>query len=159
MLFITFCNKFILPTLYLPSIHLCPIHTNYLQCSIFSNKVSLHTQCSALSYHSVYIIFLDRKAVGLNSWLNALRKHWLDTNNTWEKDVKLHPDIFEWKVTSVLSLLDGFSQKCHDLGLLVKQTYKRINEYVITSNIMQHWRDQNDGENIPLCTLDIFMKT
>ena len=97
MLFITFCNKFILPTLYLPSIHLCPIHTNYLQCSIFSNKVSLHTQCSALSYHGVYIIFLDRKAVGLNSWLNALRKHWLDTNNTWEKDVKLHPDIFKWK--------------------------------------------------------------
>ena len=102
MLFITFCNKFILPTLYLPSIHLCPIHTNYLQCSIFSNKVSLHTQCSALSYHSVYIIFLDRKAVGLNSWLNALRKHWLDTNNTWEKDVKLHPDIFEWKALMVL---------------------------------------------------------
>ena len=92
-----FCNKFILSTLYLPSIHLCPIHTNYLQCSIFSNKVSLHTQCSALSYHSVYIVFLDRKAVGLNSWLNALRKHWLDTNNTWEKDVKLHPDIFKTK--------------------------------------------------------------
>ena len=68
-------------------------------------------------------------------------------------------DFSEWKVTFVLSLLDGFSQKCHDLGLLVKQTYKRINEYVITSYIMQHWRDQNDGENIHLCTLDIFMKT
>ena len=67
-------------------------------------------------------------------------------------------DFSAWKVTFVPSLLDGFSQKCHDLGLLVKQTYKRINEYVITSYIMQHWRDQNDGENIHLCTLDIFMK-
>ena len=121
----------IFPTLYLLSIHLCPIHTNYLQCSIFSNKVSLHTQCTALSYHSVYIIFLDRKAVGLNSWLNALRKHWLDTNNTWEKDVKLHPDIFEWKASIVFTTTKNIRRREKSIPKLKQYFLKIINWQII----------------------------